>query len=291
MNLNLEEKVRTRTNELLAANEELEAMNETIIETNRKLEDASRIAQLDMKMAANVQTSFFPKTSPRTSNWDTAFVFRPMSGVSGDFLDFYITDGRLDGLVLMDVSGHGIASGLLTMIARSIFRRNFYTSSDKKLNEILEASNRELINEIGMTEMYLTGIMLRFSDDAVEYVNAAHEDILCKNSKSVNAIKMHLKDVDFKGMFLGKAETEDTYTTVKLIHHKNDALILFTDGITESKNAGRKEFGIDNLIMSFKNAPEGPASTILGHIMKDFERHLAEVPPGDDLTVIVLKSI
>ena len=66
-----------------------------------------------------------PKTAPKNDAWDIAFEFIPMSGVSGDLYDFYVSEGEITGLTLCDVSGHGIASGLVTMIARSVFFRNF----------------------------------------------------------------------------------------------------------------------------------------------------------------------
>jgi sigma-B regulation protein RsbU (phosphoserine phosphatase) len=78
-----------------------------------------------MDMASNVQATLFPPTPPEVNGWDIAFVFRPMAGVSGDMYDFYTEGDTLNGVALFDVSGHGIASGLITMIARTVFQRNF----------------------------------------------------------------------------------------------------------------------------------------------------------------------
>ena len=96
-----------------------------------------------------------------------------MAGVSGDLYDFYLEDNVLTGVSILDVSGHGIASGLITMLARTIFYRNFAAGKEEDLSEILEKSNRHLIKEIGNVDYYLTGILLRFKQDSVEYVNAA----------------------------------------------------------------------------------------------------------------------
>jgi sigma-B regulation protein RsbU (phosphoserine phosphatase) len=118
-----------------------------------------------MMMAANVQANLFPKEAPKTEEWDIAFVFKPMSGVSGDLYDFYEDNGSLKGIAIFDVSGHGVASGLITMIAKSVFRRNITEHPGEKLNRILEMSNSELINEIGKVDNYLTGMIILFKEE------------------------------------------------------------------------------------------------------------------------------
>ena len=182
LNTDLENKIAERTDELRTAMEEMESMNDALAETNKELEQTQHVARVDMEIAANVQSSLFPKEPPVVKEWDIAYAFIPMSGVSGDLYDFYIHDNILDGIALFDVSGHGIASGLITMIARSVFYRNFNKGKENPLHEVLEKINRVLINEMGQADNYLTGILLRFNSDTVEYVNAGHSDLLCRHA-------------------------------------------------------------------------------------------------------------
>ena len=180
LNVHLEEKVEERTHqlsaakdEIQAANEELSAINDSITETNRELENAKRIADRDMRMAVNLQSSLLPRP-PKVTEWSTACLYKPMAGVSGDLYDFFERDGQLIGAGLFDVSGHGIASGLITMIAKSIIYRNFNQYYDKKLGFIVSQINEGLISQIGSVDNYLTGIFLKFNGSTVEYVNAGH---------------------------------------------------------------------------------------------------------------------
>ncbi|MBP7585204.1 MAG: PAS domain S-box protein, partial [Spirochaetes bacterium] len=87
----------------------LESLNGELLSSNKKLEEAQRIAARDMEMAINVQADLFPAAAPETAEWDSAFHFRPAAGVSGDMYDFYMDGDTLIGASLFDVSGHGIS--------------------------------------------------------------------------------------------------------------------------------------------------------------------------------------
>lgn len=292
VNLHLEEKISERTEELQTANEELEAMNETLIMTNRSLEDARNIARIDMDMAVHIQSSVYPKTAPRTDEWDAAFAFRPLTGVSGDVFDFYLHDGALKGILMMDVSGHGIASGLLAMIARSVMLRNFTTNYDETLSSIIEKSSRDLIEEIGETDKYITGILLRLNNDTVEYVNAAHPDIFMKDSRTGEVTPVHHRGEEFKGVLLGIKEMTSEYATVQFRMKKNDTILLYTDCLIESKNSlGQNHHDEEYLRHSFASAPDSSAADILNHLLENYNSFMGDAVPTDDLTAIVLKRL
>lgn len=286
---NLEEKVKERTEDLLAAMSELESINERLIETNKKLEQAHMIAARDMAMATQIQTSLFPKTPPMTREWDIAFSYRPMSGVSGDLYDFYENQGQLKGILLMDVSGHGIASGLITMIARPVFDRNFKKGEAEKLSKVMQKANKDMITEIGNVDNYLTGILLRFKDSEVEYVNAAHADLNIKRADSGKAMLISESNKKIKGDIIGVKAIDKAYDELHISIAKNDTLLLYTDCLYESKNSANQEFGVDNILKSFENAPDGSAREILDYILNDLNKFVGNEPFNDDLTVIVVK--
>jgi sigma-B regulation protein RsbU (phosphoserine phosphatase) len=290
LNINLEEKVKLRTSELNDTMLELRNTNNKLTATNKELNYAHQIAERDMNMATNVQSSLFPKEPPKGLDWDISFIFKPMSGVSGDFYDFYVKDNKLNGLILMDVSGHGVASGLITMIGRTIFHRTFYNLKKKKLNQIVDSANNNLISEIGELDNYITGIMLRFNDNFVEYVNAGHPDLYLKKSK--NVISVDSEKENFKGFFLGFSRMKKKAEMIKFKMVKDDCLLLYTDCLFESGTPESKGdfYGEERIINSFKNVPEGSSNEILEHIMNDFYSHTQAKSLNDDLTVIVVKK-
>jgi serine phosphatase RsbU (regulator of sigma subunit)/CHASE3 domain sensor protein len=268
----------------------LKDSNLQLSSANNALEQAHLAAARDMKIAVNVQQSMLQKNPPKNGEWDIAFDFKPKSGVSGDFYEFYMHNDTLIGAGIFDVSGHGISSGLITMLAKSIINRNFMAYRDEPLNKVLKRINTELIHEFGGVDNYLTGILLRFSGDSCEYVNAGHTELLFKRIDSEVKI-IQPKDEDMKGYFLGVAEMGSqfralTYTTVK-----GDTFLLYSDCIIETLNPRGESFGITRLLSLF-NSFNGDvtAAVIVETIMKELFNFSETAELKDDLTLIALKK-
>ncbi|MCP4134391.1 MAG: response regulator [bacterium] len=292
LNEDLEDKVIERTEELLIAKEEVEVINEDLTEKNDELETANRIGQQAMKMAVSVQSKFLPGSAPESNTWDIAFLFKPMSGVSGDFYDFYDFDGILSGVGLFDVSGHGISSGLVTMIAKSVLFRRFHFGLLLKLNKVLELANKELFEEIGEVDNYLTGILLRFHEEGkIDYVNAGHPGILYKNRQTNETTIMTGENGEsISGMYLGMPMMEDSYESISFAINRGDYLLLYTDCLSESKNSENSEFGSNNILTAFQEAPNGSSDAVLKYIYDEFTAFTGTDSLKDDLTVIVIRK-
>lgn len=282
LNVHLEQKVEERTAELSEANERLRV-------TNDDLEDARKKADRDMKMASFVQQSFFPRKAPQVDDWDIAFHFQPMSGVSGDLYDFYTEDRILKGAGIFDVSGHGIASGLVTMLGKTIIYREFAQGRALPLGSLLSAVDRKLIEEKGDVENYLTGMLLRINENRVEYVNAAHPDLYYRSGRTgaVRAVRLEGKNV--QGRMLGIDGLSDGYTVIGFSMADEDALLLYTDCLIEARNPAGEEFGADRIMQAFSASGDGLAADKLDAVLSDFRSFVGDVPLNDDLTVIVLQ--
>ncbi len=282
LNITLEKKVEERTQQLLEANQELKL-------ALARIREQQEVARKDMYMAVNVQRNIIPQKAPIVKNYDIGLFAQAMSGVSGDFYDFYIHDNVLVGTGIFDVSGHGIASGLLTIVSKSIIYRNFMNYPNVNLGRVMENINKELINEFENVDNYVTGILLRFNDDKVEYVNAAHSDLLLRRSNNTVMICSH-KEKDIKGMFLGIKSMESNFLPLQFLMKPDDMLLLYTDCLIEQKNNHAEEFGIERVKKAFQYAKGDTAQAICNEILDAFNQFRGDVALNDDLTVMVLKK-
>ncbi|MBP7584481.1 MAG: serine/threonine-protein phosphatase [Spirochaetes bacterium] len=289
--VNLEEKVEDRTRELQAAMEEMEAINENLVRVNGEIEASNRRYLRDMEMARNVQAAFLPAAPPAVDGFDIAFVYRPMSGVSGDLYDFYQENGSIAGAGIFDVSGHGISSGLLTLLARSIIYRKFTGMEDAPLGEVMTGINAALIEEIGQSGFYLSGVLLRFRDDLVEYVNAAHPPMVCRSGKSGRVMKaVRPGGQAATGPLLGVSMMNERYGSLSMRIGEGDAMLLYTDSLYETQNAAGEPYEFDRIMDSFAGAPDGTAREMLDHVMDEFYGFTGKKDAmQDDITVMVVK--
>jgi serine phosphatase RsbU (regulator of sigma subunit) len=297
LNINLENKVAERTKELAsaldeieAANNELEAMNDSLTNLNRTLEENERVRKKDMALAATVQASFLPKTPPPSNRYEVAFMYQPWSEVSGDFFDFYEEHGEMQGIGMFDVSGHGVSSGLLTLLVKSIITRNFHFRKVEKLGKVMEFINEELVTEMSQSDNYVTGILLRFEEERVEYVNSASPDVIFKSGATGKVGRVLDKMGDsYVNRFLGVVDMKGPISSLTIKLATNDCLFLYTDCMVEAKNAQGRAFEETGIMASLKNAPRGSARDILDHIMSDFNNFLAGKQVRDDLTAILIR--
>lgn len=298
LNVTLENRVRERTEQLSEANEELhvameevERINENLIEANHNLKTAEYMHERDLAMAVNMQSSFLPSETPRSDRYDIAYVFKPMAGVSGDFYDFYLDGGELVGAGIFDVSGHGISSGLITLIAKSIIYETFMNMRDEKLNIVFEQINKKLIKEIGHIDNYLTGILLRLTGDSLEYVNSGHPDMVYRSGRTGRVGKLLGRDGgSIAGPFMGTREMEEPYKSITVKIKSGDCFMLYTDCLHETCDASERIYDESRILESLKNAQDGSARRMLNSVMDDFYSFAGRKDDfKDDLTVMVIK--
>lgn len=278
LNENLEKEVKERTLELTQA--------------NKKLEKRQAEADREMQLAVHVQQSFYSK-KPEFPGWDIAVSFNPFSGVSGDMYDFFVADGKLRGFGLFDVSGHGISSGLVTMLAKNSITNAFWETLSMKLDKAMEVVNSQVISVKGEIENYLTGIMFRIDKEKpgkLEFVNAGgpHPVFKAKGKKEKAELLLPNESKPHYGM-IGVKDLDVKFQVIKAKMKPGDVLVLYTDGISETENKKGEPFGKER-IMDVLNRTEGSAQEIVDVIMNDLKTFAGFGKIDDDITVMVLKK-
>jgi sigma-B regulation protein RsbU (phosphoserine phosphatase) len=266
----------------------LEDMNKRIINYNKALEKVNESAGYEIDFAAQVQRAFLPALPEKIDGWDIALDFRPKYGVSGDFYDFYFDKEKLTGMTLFDVSGHGVSSALLTMIVKPIIFRYYSRMTKSGLNDVLLAVDDSISNEISGLDSYLSCVLLRFSEDNIEYINAGHPELIMKKASSGAAEIIEIEGRNYRGTPLGVNLFKNTAEELRFKINPGDAMIVYTDCLLESKNRYLESFGKNRLMSAIEDAPFGNSEEILKFILERFESHIDEAEIKDDFTLIVM---
>ncbi len=287
MNADLEAEVASRTSELSAAAAERLRLNQELSSANARLGASMEEAERDLRIASSVQKGFFPSRAPEVSDWDVAFAYEPVSGVSGDFYDFYSRDGSLSGAVLGTVSGAGIASGLVTVLAKNVFSRGMLELSEEPLSAMLVEVNRRMIRELSAVGNTVSCAFMRFAGDRVEYVNAAHTDALLRRAgkRAVSFVKA--KQGPSKAPPLGRDDFEARVGALAFSAKPGDALLVYTAGLVNGANAKGAPYGVERLSEAFARADPDSAESTLASLMIDYRNYLAGSRRGGDVGVMV----
>ena len=259
-----------------------------VFRIEHNLKNHSENLENEIKMAAVIQQSFFRQEVNNIKKYEVAYFSHPMVGVSGDLYDLYKTGDRLDGLGIFDVSGHGISSGLVTMLVKNIIHQEFYNQKDAELWEIVNSINDRVIEEKGEIQNYLTGILIRLYDDKFELVSAGHPaPILYK--KSTNTLD-YIKLGEHSVGVIGIPGFPVYYESIFYDFEDGDELILFSDGVVDIKNEKEEYFGKQRLLEAAKINLDKPAAEQVSFIANSIYSFCGNREQNDDLTIIVLKK-
>ena len=242
----------------------------------------------EIKMASVIQQNFFRQEIDNIKKYEVAYFSRPMVGVSGDLYDFYKSAEKLDGLGVFDVSGHGISSGLVTMLVKNIIHQEFYNHKDSELWEIVNRINDRVIEEKGEIQNYLTGVLVRLYEKKFEIVDAGHPAPILYKKKTgeCNFIKLGERAVGA----IGIAGFPVYYESLFYDFEDGDELILFSDGVIDIKNENEEYFGKERLLEAAKINIDKTAAEQVSFIANSIYSFCGSREQNDDLTIIVLKK-
>ncbi|WP_074644039.1 PP2C family protein-serine/threonine phosphatase [Treponema bryantii] len=252
------------------------------------LKNHSDSLENEIKMAAIIQQNFFRQEIENIKKYEVGYFSRPMVGVSGDLYDFYKTGEKLDGLGVFDVSGHGISSGLVTMLVKNIIHQEFYNQPDVELWEIVNKINDRVIEEKGEIQNYLTGILVRLYENKFELVDAGHPAPILYKKKTgeCSFVQLGEKAVGV----IGIAGFPVYYESLYYDFEDGDELILFSDGVIDIKNEKDEYFGKERLLEAAKLNIEKSAAEQVSFIANSIYSFCGTREQNDDLTIIVLKK-
>ncbi len=224
--------------------------NYWLIKTKKKHENVDR----EISIGAEIQSQLLPDYCPTIFGADLAAHCRPAFQLGGDYYDFMslktnISEKRREkarwALVIGDVMGKGIPAGLLMTMLRGMLRAEVLTGLPP--DRILHDLNQLAIHDLDQSHRFIT---LFYSDydprtKKLRYANAAHNPPLLWKSSEEKIVKL-----DSEGFVLG-LQNDAEYQCGQIQLNKNDAILYYTDGVTDTSNALGERFDEERLIKSF----------------------------------------
>jgi serine phosphatase RsbU (regulator of sigma subunit)/anti-sigma regulatory factor (Ser/Thr protein kinase) len=235
-----------------------------------------RIEQ-ELKVAQLIQQNFLPRVLPDLPGWEVAAYYQPAREVGGDFYDlFELPDGQV-AVVIGDVTDKGVPAAMVMAAARSLLR----ASGQRVVSpgDVLERVNELLCPDIP-DKMFVTCLYLVVDPATghVRYANAGHNLPYARTADG----SMELRA---RGMPLGLLPGM-TYEEREAVMNPGDALLLYSDGITEAHGAEREMFGTPRLI---EHVADPASGDLIDGLLTQLQRFTgADWEQEDDITLVTL---
>lgn len=254
-------------------------------ETGHKVE---LIQEATLQKAREVQMGMLPK-APDVPGYDIHVIYKPCDHVGGDFYDFIPINEHEVGIVVGDVSGHGMDAALVMVSAKKslkIYGRT--TSSPREALVILNDDIRpELPQATFITLWY--GILNTYTRK-LSYARAGHNPLIIYNPLRPEK----LLSLEPSGMILGMAQSsifEKTLKEEEIDLLPGDMIFQYTDGLTEMMDPEREEYGMERLQECFHRFGHELPETFLSMLEADVTTFRRGCPVDDDLTMLAVKVV
>jgi sigma-B regulation protein RsbU (phosphoserine phosphatase) len=261
---------------------------QTISELKRAEKERAQLIsiQQELSVAARIQLSMLPRkfpAFPERKDFDIFAEILPAKEVGGDFYDFFpIDDDRL-GIVIGDVSGKGVPAAIFMAVTRTLLRAT--ALQNLSAGDCLRYVNSVLVEQSDAA-MFVTvfyGILNTRSGE-LEYGLAGHNPPYLFGNGSVRALDASAD------MIVGVIDGVD-YQTQRVQLQRGEAILLFTDGVTEAANASESFFSEERLEAWLLRSGGLPLPQVVAGLVEEIRAFAGEQPQADDVTMLVVRYL
>jgi serine phosphatase RsbU (regulator of sigma subunit) len=255
-----------------------------------QVKEKSRL-ESEIQIAAQMQQDMCPRKVPVLPGIDVYGTMIPAKEVGGDYYDF-VEDphqpGKSLSLIIGDVSGKGLGSGIVAVMARCFLRSMITAYGVESPSSLLSYLNVILSADL-KPGMFMTMLMVVWDSQrkTVRYAAAGHEHIIVYRAKTRTA-----EAIVSGGRPLGLSASTGPTADSELKLGSGDALVLYSDGVTEAMNTADEEFTLERLLEVVKS--QGPsalaAAHLAGSIADEVKSHVGTAEQSDDITLVVLRK-
>lgn len=243
--------------------------------------DESRRLFEELVMAQEIQASLLPKSLPSNSRLQVGAYAEASRPIGGDFYDYFPIDDDRFGIVIADACGNGLPAAMLisqiqAIVKNEVLHRSSIRQTMSNLNHHVReySTGRHFVSMFYGVFDHRTGMF--------EFANAGHHPpVLLRKEGRIEFLKTTAPALNIMPRFDSQMQT----AKIK----RGDNLLFYTDGVTETMNCAREEYGEPRLLDAFIRHRRSSAHEIVRSIVEDFTSFQSPALAQDDRTLLVFK--
>ena len=237
----------------------------------------------ELDVASKMQQSILPTTFPKLPNCEIFGNMEAAREVGGDFFDLIALEHGRIGLAIADVSGKGVPAALFMMSSRTLLKGSAIAVTGTKPGEVLQEVN-SLLEDDNDSMMFVTLFYAIFDPATGEftYANGGHNPPLIVHADG-SSTPLETTGGVALGVMPGIEYAQSTVTL-----EMGDAIVMYTDGVSEAMNGEEEEFGMERLEQVFRQLPPADATTATQAIFDAVREFAGDTPQSDDITCLTL---
>lgn len=255
------------------------------IERNRRhqVEEALRDNTEEFRVAGEIQQRLYPSREPTLEGFEIAGALYPAKATAGDYFDFIPMLENCMGIVLGDVSSHGMGPALVMSETRACLRTLAQGHSD--VGEILTRANKVLAADSSELH-FVTLAMARIdpSNRTMSYASAGQRGYLLHPGCDVTIL-------DSTGLPLGIREDTVLPCSKSYQLQSGDLITFFTDGVVEAESPGLVRFGFSRALETIRSERQKSAKEIVKSLYDEIRGFCRNQSQRDDITIVIIKVL
>jgi sigma-B regulation protein RsbU (phosphoserine phosphatase) len=237
----------------------------------------------ELAIAREIQMSILPSGVPEIDHLSVSAAYLPMTEVAGDFYEFIPVDQKRVGILVADVSGHGVPAALIACMIKVAMQSVMACAHDPRA--VLSGLNRVLFAQLRGQFISMAYLWLDVENRKALYSAAGHPPLLRWRQDK-------LERIESNGLLFGVRQECDDYPVCAMPLAPGDRFLLYTDGVTEPENAHGDSFGDIRLEQVVRDNHGRPPSELSDRLLSEICRwQPASMSQQDDITLIVIDAI
>ncbi len=248
----------------------------------REVEEEKRRLEQELWVARDTQMGLVPSRPMIFGPWEIRGKVIPARAVGGDYFDYYPLSDQRFAVAIADVSGKGMPAALLMSNVQAALRA--HATEERKARDAVRQVNAQVARSAGLGKFVtLFYGQVDVPGGTLTYTNAGHNLPLLRRSSG------QVEELSAGGLLLG-VEEDAQYEQETVPFRPNDALLLYSDGISEASDSRGNHFGEERLRQWWLAWEQQTPDSVLETLVKELETFRGAAAQSDDITAVVVSA-